>query len=244
MLCQNVRQILARSSDQPTLVNHPDVRAHLEKCQDCRREEFYYKQLANVPNLVFPYEVSPNFNYKVQVQLVNRTKLEPLNARPGIRRRVGWYAAMGLTGAMAILTMFAVSSLNQSGNQPVDVAAVGPEGTAPGQQPAEYTLPIPIFGEIAQASERPAFNFKPESPIAAQYASASSEPARPGVDGEAVQSWEESWVWVGDSENGYFVPVRRYNQSSASSPSTALGTSDPVLLLPAASTNQDVNVIF
>lgn len=231
MLCQNVRLILARSSDQPTLVNNPEVRAHLEVCQDCRREEFYYKQLAHVPNLVFPYEVAPNFNYKLQVKLANQPALEPLSARPGIRRRVGWYVSMGLTGVFAALAMFAVNSLNHSVNQPAQVASVGTETAAP-----QYTLPIPIFGEIAQASERASFYVRPESPIAAQYASASSEPVRPGVDGEAVQSWEESWVWVGDSENGYFVPVRRYNQSS--------NTSDPVLLLPAASTSQDVNVIF
>lgn len=235
MLCQNVRLILARSSDQPTLVNNPEVRVHLEECQDCRREEFYYKQLANVPNLVFPYEVAPNFNYNLSIKLANRPALKPLDAKPGIRRRVGWYVSMGLTGAMAVLTMFAVSSINHSGNQPASVATVGTEVSAPVQQP-EYKLPIPLFGEIAQASERPAIHFTPESPIAAQYASASSEPVRPGVDGEAVQSWEESWVWVGDSENGYFVPVRRYNQSSAGS--------GPVLLLPAASTSQDVNVIF
>lgn len=243
MLCQNVRQILARSSDQPTLVNHPDIRAHLEACQDCRREEFYYKQLAHVPNLVFPYEVSPNFNYKLSIKLANRPAFEPLDAKPGIRRRVGWYVSMGLTGVFAALAMFAVSSINHSGNQPTSVAAVDTEGAASVQQPA-IQLPIPIFGEIAQASERPAFNYKPESPIAAQYASASSEPVRPGVDGEAVQSWEESWVWVGDAENGYFVPVRRYNQSPAASPSTALGTSEPVLLLPAASTNQSINIVY
>ena len=235
MLCQNVRIILARSSDQPTLVNNPEVRAHLEVCQDCRREEFYYKQLAHVPNLVFPYEVAPNFNYKLQVKLANQPALEPLSARPGIRRRVGWYVSMGLTGVFAALAMFAVNSLNHFVKQPASVANVGTETTASVQQP-EYKLPVPIFGEIAVASERPAFFYKPESPIAAQYASASSEPVRPGVDGEAVQSWEESWVWVGDAENGYFVPVRRYNQSSNSS--------DPVLLLPAASTSQDVNVIF
>lgn len=235
MLCQSVRQILARSSDQPTLVNHPDVRAHLQICAECRREEFYFKQLANVPNLVFPYEVSPNFNYKLGVKLANHPALEPLSARPGIRRRVGWYVSMGLTGVFAALAMFAVSSFNHSSNQPAPVASSGTDGAFTVQEPM-YQLPIPIFGEIAQASERPAFSFKPESPIAAQYAAASSEPVRPGVDGEAVLSWEESWVWVGDSENGYFVPVRRYNQAGVSS--------DPVLLLPAASTVQNVNIVY
>ncbi|MGH8003511.1 MAG: hypothetical protein ACRECJ_02145 [Limisphaerales bacterium] len=187
-----------------------------------------------MPNLVFPYEVSPNFNYKLEVKLANRPTLEPLDATPGIRRRVGWYVSMGLTGAFAILTMFAVSSINHSGNQPVNVASVDTESLTPAVP--EYKLPIPIFGEIAQASERPNIRFRPESPVAAQYASASFEPVRPGVDGEAVQTWEEAWVWVGDSENGYFVLVRHYTQPSASS--------EPVLLLPAASTNQDVNVIF
>jgi hypothetical protein len=235
MLCQNVRQILARSSDQPTLVNHPDVRAHLQICAECRREEFYFKQLANVPNLVFPYEVSPNFNYKLGVKLANQPVLEPLSARPGIRRRAGWYVSMGLTGVFAALAMVAVSSLNHSTNQPVPVASTDTEVTVP-VPPPQYTLPIPIFGEIAHASERSAFNFTPESPIAAQYAAASSEPVRPGVDGEAVLSWEESWVWVGDAENGYFVPVRRYNQATPSS--------EPALLLPAASTVQNVNIVY
>jgi hypothetical protein len=234
---------LARSSDQPTLVNHPDVQAHLQICAECRREEFYFKQLANVPNLVFPYEVSPNFNYRLGVKLANRPAFEPLRARPGIRRRAGWYVSMGLTGVFAALAMVAVSSLNHSTNPPVQVASVGTDGAFT-VQPVENKLPIPIFGEIAQASERPAFSFKPESPIAAQYAAASSEPVRPGVDGEAVLSWEESWVWVGDAENGYFVPVRRYNQATVSSPSTALGTSEPVLLLPAASTVQNVNIVY
>ncbi len=226
---------MARSSDQPTLVNNPDVQAHLEDCPDCRREEFYFKQLANVPNLVFPYEVAPNFNYRLSIKLANHPALEPLEAKPGIRRRVGWYVSMGVTGALAVLTMFAVSSINHSGNQPVDLATVGTEVSAPVSEP-QYTLPIPIFGEIAQASERPAFSFKPESPLAAQYASASSQPVRPGVDGEAVQTWEESWVWVGDAENGYFVPVRRYNQSPVSS--------EPFLLLPAASTSQSINIVY
>jgi len=234
MLCQNVRQILARSSDDPSLVDEGII-AHLLSCPGCRRDEFYHKQVAKVGDLVFPYEVSSNFNYKLQVKLANSPKLEPLDAKPGIRRQVGWYVSMGFTGAFAVLTMFAVSSINHSGNQPLNVATVGTEVTVHVQQP-ENKLPIPIFGEIVQASERPNFRFTPESPVAAQYASASSEPFRPGVDGEAVQTWEESWVWVGDAENGYFVPVRRYHQSPAGS--------EPLLLLPAASTNQSVNIVY
>jgi len=233
MLCQNVRQILARSSDDPSLVDE-GVIAHLLSCPGCRRDEFYHKQVAKVGDLVFPYEVLPNFNYNLSVKLANRPRLEPLDAKPGIRHQVGWYVSMGFTGALAVLTMFAVSSINHSGNQLVNTASLGPETPAPGVQ--EYKLPIPIFGEIAQASERPNFRFKPESPVAAQYASASSEPFRPGVDGESVEGWEDSWVWVGDTENGYFVPVRRYHQSPASS--------EPLLLLPAASTNQSVNIVY
>ena len=233
MLCQNVRQILARSSDDSSLVDE-GVIAHLLFCPGCRRDEFYHKQVAKVGELVFPYEVSSNFNYKLQVKLANSPKLEPLDAKPGIRHQVGWYVSMGFTGAMAVLAMFAVSMINHSANQPANVASVSPGISAPATP--EYKLPIPIFGEIAQASERPNFRFKPESPVAAQYASASSEPVRPGVDGEMVQDWEESWVWVGDTENGYFVPVRRYQQSSVSS--------EPVLLLPAVSTSQTVNIVY
>ncbi len=234
MRCQNVRQILARSFDHPSLLNDEEIQTHLEDCRDCRREEFYFKQISNVPNLTFPYEVSSNFNYKLSVKLANSPQLEPLDAKPGIRRQVGWYVAMGFTGVFAVLTMFAVSTFNHSGNQPVNTASLDPETPAPVAE--TYKLPIPIFGEIAQASERSNFRFTPESPVAAQYASASSEPFHPGVDGEAVQTWEESWVWVGDTENGYFVPVRRYHPSPAGSES--------VLLLPAASTSQSVNLVY
>lgn len=239
MLCPNVRQILARSSDQPTLLNNPELRAHLEECPDCRREEFYYKQLANVCELVFPYEVSPNFNYKVQVKLANSPPLKPLKARPGIRRQVGWYVSMGLTGAFVVLAMFAASINEFAGNRSPSTAQ-GPEAAGPSVQQPKYKLPVPIFGEIAQASERPVFNYKPESPIATQYASASSQPVKPGVDGESVQNWEESWVWVGDAQNGYFVPVRRYKQPAASSPSSA----QALLLLPVSAGDQNVNVVY
>lgn len=233
MLCQNVRQILARSSDAPSLVDE-GVIEHLLSCPGCRRDEFYHKQVSKVGDLVFPYEVSSNFNFKLQVKLANSPKLEPLAARLGIRRQVGWYVAMGFTGAFAVLTMFAVSGIDPNGEQSVNLNSLGTENPIPALQ--EYKLPIPVFGEIAQASERPNFRFTPESPVAAQYASASSEPFRPGVDGEALQTWEESWVWVGDTENGYFVPVRRYQQSSAGS--------EQVLLLPASSTSQSVNIVY
>ena len=231
MLCRSVRQILARSSDRPALLTNEEVRAHLEACPDCRREEFYYKKLAQVGELVFPYEVSPNFNYRLEVKLANHPRLFPLKVSPGVRHRLGWYFSMGMTGALAVLALYMV---NRNGSQPVSTASLGLEAPAPATQ--VYTLPIPLFTETAQASERPVIRFKPESPLAAQFASASSEPLQPGVDGESEEGWEEAWVWVGDSESGFFIPVRRYRQSAAGS--------EPVLVLPAASTNQSVNIVY
>ena len=231
MLCRSVRQILAGSSDRPALLANEEVRAHLEVCPDCRREEFYYKQLSDVRELVFPYEVSSNFNYKLEVKLANRPRLSILKISPGVRHRLGWYFSMGTTGALAVLALYIV---NRNGSQPVPTASLGPETPAPVAQ--TYTLPIPLFTETVQASERPKMRLKLESPLAAQFASASSEPLQPGVDGDEKEGWEEAWVWVGDSENGFFIPVRRYRQSSVGS--------EPVLLLPAASTNQSVNIVY
>jgi len=230
MLCQNVRQILARSSDDPSLVDE-GVIEHLLSCPGCRRDEFYHKQVAKVGDLVFPYEVSPNFNYKLQVKLANRPRLSPLKVSPGVRHRLGWYFSMGMTGALTVLALYLA---NRNGSRPVPTASLGPEAPAPVTE--TYTLPIPLFTETAQASERPEILLQPESPLAARFASASSEPLQPGVDGESVEGWEETWVWVGGSENGFFVPVRRYRQSSVSS--------EPVLLLPAVSTGQNVNIVY
>lgn len=224
---------MARSFDHPSLLNDEEIQNHLEDCPDCRREEFYFKQIANVPNLVFPYEVSPNFNYKLQVKLANSPKLAPLTIDSG-RWRLRWYHSAGIAGAFAVLTLLLAPMVYRTVPSPENLAPVEP-GSAPAAV-EELAVPVPLFEGIAQASEPPAFRLKPESPIAARFASASSEPFRPGVDGESAERWEESWVWVGDTEAGYFVPVRRYHQSSVSSES--------VLLLPAASTNQSVNIVY
>lgn len=224
---------MARSFDHPSLLKDEEIQTHLEDCPDCRREEFYYKQLSNVHDLVFPYEVSPNFNYKLQVRLANSPQLAPLEIASG-KWRLRWYHSAGIAGAVAVLALLLAPMVYRTPLPPENLASVEPGTPTPAV--LERTIPIPLFEGIAQASELPAFHLKPESPIAAQFASASSEPVRPGVDGESTEGWEESWVWMGDSDNGYFVPVRRYQQSSVSS--------EPVLLLPAASTNQSVNIVY
>lgn len=232
MRCRSVRQILARSSDLPALLKNEKLRAHLECCPECRRQEFFQKQVADVHELIFPYEVSPNFNYRLDVKLANSPKPSPLRITPGVRHRIGFYFAMGATGALALLVLFIV---NRPVQVPQHLAVVGPP---PAQiaQPKPHKLPIPLFTESAQASERPQIRLKPESPIGAQFASAASEPVRAGVDGESPEGWQESWMWVGDSESGYFIPVRSYHQNVTSS--------EPVLLLPGSSPDQNVNIVY
>jgi hypothetical protein len=231
MPCQNVRQILAKSFDQPLSDwQKQEVAEHLEGCRACRRDEFYFKQLSHISDLLIPYQVSPNFSYKLEIRMAHSERLPALKVKPGMRERHSWYFSLASASALAVLALLLAPWIGQKETEKLPPVVL--EST-PAQ---ELNQPFPLLAEEAQASERPAFRLRPESPLAAQFATALSEPIRPGFDGEESEGWQDEYYLVGSSDRGLLMPARHYGQPAASS--------QAVLLLPASTSSQEVNVVY
>ncbi len=220
----------------PTGPDYQQVAEHLNACLECRKEEFYLKQVANAKDLLKPYEVSPVFNYRLQIRMAQMASLplEPLDVRPGVRPARHWSVSLAGAAALAVLITFALPMISRDAGTPVSPVAVNSE--APVVVDEKPSLPFTLLDGVAQASQPRQIRFKPETPLAAQYATALSEPLQPGVDGEGNCRCVDELVWMGNSEQGVFVPVRRYQHSG--------GASESVLLLPASSTAQDLNGVY
>jgi hypothetical protein len=236
MLCQNVRQILAGSFDSPsTGPENQEVKEHLDTCLECRKEEFYLKQVANAKDLLKPYEVSPVFNYRLQIRMAQMASRQhaALGVRPGIRPARHWSVSVAGMAALAVLIILGLPLVSRDSGTLDNPVALNNE--APPVQ-EKFLLPVPLFDGVVQASQPRPIRFKPETPLAAQYATALSEPLKPGVDGEGNCGCVDELVWMGDGERGVFVPVRRYLHSS--------GVNESVLLLPVSGAAQDFNGVY
>lgn len=230
---------MARCSDSPPAEIEKEieeVNTHLQSCAQCRRDEFYFKQLSHAGDLLMPYQVSPNFNYRLETRLANAPAPLPLDFRPGIRKNHSWYFTLASGAALAVFALFFSPILSQKGvkqSPPADIQ----QSTASVSVPAPpVSSPFPLLGEVAQASERPELRLKPEFPIAAQFASAQSEPVRAGVDGEETSGWQDEYYWVGSSDRGLLMPARHYSQPAASRQS--------VLVLPTSGSSENVNIVY
>jgi hypothetical protein len=227
---------LAGFSDYPPVgPEYLQVKEHLEACLECRKEQFYLKQVANTKDLLKPYQVSPVFNYRLQIRMAQMASrpLEPLSVRPGVRPARHWSASLAGAAALAVLITFALPMISRDAGTPVGPVAVNSEAPAVEEK---LSLPFALLDGVAQASQPRQIQFKPETPLAAQYATALSEPLKPGVDGEGIDGWVDELVWMGNSEHGVFVPVRRYQHSG--------GAGESVLFLPVSGAAQEVNGVY
>jgi hypothetical protein len=227
---------LAGSFDFPlTGPKFQELNEHLQACAECRRAEFYLKQVGDSKDLLMPYQVSPVFNYRLQIRMAQRASrpFEPLNVRPGVRPARHWSVSMAGMAALAVLIILGLPLVSRDSGTPDNSAAVNTEAPVVQERPS---LPFTLLDGVAQASQPRQIRFKPETPLAAQYATALSEPLKPGIDGEGIESWVDELVWMGNSEQGVFVPVRRYRHSG--------GANESVLLLPASSSAQDLNGVY
>ena len=222
---------MARCSDSPPAeIEKEEVSTHLQECCECRRDEFYFKQLSNTPDLLIPYQVSPNFNFRLETRLANAPVPLPLDVHPGIRKNHSWYFTLASGAALAVLALFFSPILSQKGAKQSPPANIQ-QSTVSVPTP-KVSTPFSLLDGVAQASERPELRLKPEFPLAAQFATALSEPVRAGVDGEETNGWQDEYYWVGSSDRGLLMPARHYGQPALSSQS--------VLVLPASSIDQNV----
>jgi len=228
---------LARCSDSPPVEIEKEieeVNTHLQSCAECRRDEFYFKQLSHAGDLLMPYQVSSNFNFRLETRLANAPAPLPLDVRPGMRKNHSWYFTLASGAALAVLALFFSPILSQKQIKQSPPAVT--EQTIVSAPLPKVSTPFSLLDGVAQASERPELRLKPEFPLAAQFASAQSEPVRPGVDGEETSGWQDEYYWVGSSDRGLLMPARHYGQPVASNQS--------VLVLPTSGSSENVNIVY